>query len=424
MSNDAPAGSVRGVTKLRKLGALERWFWQMGQHRPNHFVMAAEVHGTLLRSQWIHAAEQVLARHPLLSSVLRLDPDGDAHYWRSPIINLPITFKHWESASQWHEDVRSEMSLSLETERAPLIRMTILEGVGRCMLVLSLHHSVADGMSSLFIIRDLLNSLSGTALEPLDVPPSQDQLIAALNLTLTPPEAEPAVPYTYRELDGALPYVDSAELSPRITSALLSHSRREGTTLHGTITAAAVLAGRALSEQWRTSTVRVFSPVNLRKTLNLDDASVIALGVGPSSYPPGGADTLWELARSTRKQLRKFLTKDSPAGVQALFDLLTANKAPVPTVAALSAEHLGFDLMVSNLQSLPFETQFETCSLHRVWGPSVTFSNAGEQDLGIVTVDGTLCLSYTSHRPLPGFLEAVLTLLKGAVEDSPSPSIK
>ena len=400
--------------KLRMLGSLERWFWQMGQHRPNHFVMAAEVHGTISREQWSRAGGQILARHPLLTAALRLDEHGDAYYWRSQDADLLITFKAWGPPDQWQDDVRSEMSLPIDMEKVPLMRMTVLEDAGKCMLILSFHHAVADGMSSLFIMRDLLKSLSGASLVALDIPPSQDHLIKGLNLKFTPSEDEPFVRYTYRDLDIGPPHVETAELDSQITSALLRQSRYENTTLHGAITASAVLAGRSLSDRWRSSTVRVFSPVNLRKALNVSDASVIALGVGPSSYPPNEKDTLWDLARSTRQQLRSFLTKDAPAGVQALFDFLTADNATIETVVATTAEHLGFDLMISNLQSLPFDTQFGVCSIHRVWGPSVTFNNTGEQDLGIVTVNGTLCLSYSSYKPLPGFLEAVVTQLMGA----------
>lgn len=401
---------------LRQMGSLERWFWLMGQHRPNHFAMTAEVHGTAKPEQWLQAAKQVQSRHPFLNASVRMDENGEAHYHRSLDASIPITFKTLAFPNQANEEVKRELSIPFDTTTAPLARLSILEGANRSVLVLTFHHSVADGMSSLYILRDLLRAVSGTPIPELEVPPSQDELIQALKLT--PPAnggGSTPVTYTYRPLTGAGPYVSTAELTPSETSELLSRAREEQSTVHGAIIGAAVLAGRSISPVWKNAPVGVFSPVNLRKALSVGEDSVIALGVASSGYDPDLKGDVWHLARSTRSQLLPFQGKDGPAIVQTIFDHLTAGKAPVETVAASTLQLLGFELMVSNLQTLPFETQFGDLYLHRVWGPAVTFSLHGEQDLGVVTVNGALCLSYTSFAPLPGLLEKTVSILKEAL---------
>lgn len=81
------------------------------------------------------------------------------------------------------------------------------------MLILSMHHSICDGMSLAFALRDVLQSLSGLALIKLSVHSSQEDALgirsqprAQVNSAALRPE-QSAVPMVYRSSSSTAPEV-------------------------------------------------------------------------------------------------------------------------------------------------------------------------------------------------------------------------
>src|SRR5262249_56750761 len=61
--------------------------------------------------------------------------------------------------------------------RAPLIRAVLIQGAGGAAFMLVAHHSIADGLSLAYAIRDTLDALAGRFLPPLPWLPSQDDML-------------------------------------------------------------------------------------------------------------------------------------------------------------------------------------------------------------------------------------------------------
>ena len=149
------------------------------------------------------------------------------------------------------------------------MRAVLCHGATECMFILTAHHSIADGLSLTYAIRDLLCALSGKTLEPLP-PTSPLELLAELSLRMPhnaehpPSDVAPQEgrPVAFRALNGTLPAIDALSLTPEFTRRLIQISRQEGTTVHGALSAALVLAGRQYSSKWRNSPVRILSPFN------------------------------------------------------------------------------------------------------------------------------------------------------------------
>lgn len=403
-----------GRNYLRSLGSLERWFWLMAQNRFNHHSIATEIHGVISRSQWKHAAEQVQRRHPLLNASIVLDDQGRAQFSRASSSNIPLTFCSWTLEDQWKAVMGQELSEHFDTTRAPLVRVTVLEGDNRYALILTCHHAIVDGIGSLFLLRDFLRSLDlESSFESLQVPPSENELVDTLGLTIPPGEEGAApIPTAYRSKNNTRVHIESAELTAEETGALRDRSREEGTTLHCALATALAQAGRMTSPVWRSSVVRVFSPINVRSILGLTDECVIAVGAGLSGFLPSSEGSFWELARSTRAQIAPFTTPEGVTRIVKDFEGLAPENASAEAVADISAQVAGCDLVVSNLQVLPFETQVGELTVHRVWGPAVTFGFEAEQDIGVVTTNGILTLLYTSYSPLPDLLQNAMKILR------------
>ena len=62
------------------------------------------------------------------------------------------------------------------------MRALLLQDSDECDIILVAHHTVVDGMSIVFIMRDLMQALSGKKLEVLPVPASQEQRYMPVSL--------------------------------------------------------------------------------------------------------------------------------------------------------------------------------------------------------------------------------------------------
>ena len=75
------------------------------------------------------------------------------------------------------------MALPFESGNRPLLRVVLVQGDGESELILAVHHSIGDGVSAIFLVRDLLKFMEGYELEEL--PPRS----ALEDLVPTPPAA-------------------------------------------------------------------------------------------------------------------------------------------------------------------------------------------------------------------------------------------
>jgi NRPS condensation-like uncharacterized protein len=69
-----------------------------------------------------------------------------------------------------------ELATPILLNGAPLARITLLRKGGGSILLLSMHHSIADGLSAAFVIRDILKALAGKPLQPLTLTGPQENL--------------------------------------------------------------------------------------------------------------------------------------------------------------------------------------------------------------------------------------------------------
>jgi hypothetical protein len=49
-----------------------------------------------------------------------------------------------------------------------------------------------------------------------------------------------------------------------------------------------------------------------------------------------------------------------------------------------------FEMMISNLGNLPYETNYGELTLEKLWGPSVLAGFEGEQTIGVATINESL----------------------------------
>jgi hypothetical protein len=258
-------------TLLRYLGPSEAYFWLSNQNSWKHFVVAAQITGETTTASWRTALDAVQRRHPLLGVCIDADDSGAPYFRFLPELRIPLQIVPGDALQGWEDEMETELSTPFPVEDALLVRAVLLHEAYRATILLTVHHSIADGLSVALIVRDILEALSGKPLEALPVPQPQEDLcppptIQSTELGYEEPEAPapPSAPGTPLKRDRSLLRVRGLRLPAELSDRLRERSRREGTTVHGALAAALVFAGRDIHREWREAPVRVVSPVNNR----------------------------------------------------------------------------------------------------------------------------------------------------------------
>jgi Condensation domain len=394
------------------LGPSEAYFWLSNQNSWKHFVLAAQITGTTTAASWRTALNAVQRRHPLLSVCIDADESGAPYFRFLPDLRIPLRIILGDTFQGWEDKMETELSTPFPVKDALLARAVLLYESHRATILLTVHHSIADGLSIALVIRDLLEALSGKALETLPVPLPQEDLCpppTTQNADLGPKEhegpASPSAPGTLLKRDRSLLRVQSLRLSAELSARLRERSRREGTTVHGALTAALVSAGRDIHRKWREGPVRVVSPVNNRMILGRGDDCALSIIFPVGSYDPQSSIQFWEIARSVRDDLAEVRTPGGLAAVFSGFDQLISSKPGVQGIAQFELQMCACEMMVSNLGVLPFEVDFGDLRLEALWGPSVFVGIEGEQMIGAATLGGAIHLLHSSYTPIQSLLE-------------------
>ena len=416
---------------LRSLGSLEQVLWLGSQHRPKHFALAAEINGKTTIEGWRTALDAVQRRHPLLSVRIEKVEGHAPRFLQVPGASIPLRILQGDGAlSHWESEMEREMSSPVDPQEAPLIRATLLHHGDRAVCILVAHHAIADGISVTYLIRDLLQALSGQELEPLPVPPTHEELLGITGSEASPVISggdramPPAPPATYRMWDGSPPHIKKLRLTTHLTATLRDRARQEGTTVHGALSVALAFAAREISGGAAQDSIRICSPIDTRDLLGLGGECVAVTGMAVIPIEPRRGDAFWSLARRAKSDLAPARSCEGLVAAQSAMHQAVVNGIDVQGVAGFLAAVFAHDIMLSNLGQVRFGTQFGALRLEAVWGPAILMGFAGAQTVGVTTVNGAIGLLHTSYEPIDslleateGFLRAACATLSGAVSE-------
>jgi NRPS condensation-like uncharacterized protein len=260
----------------------------------------------------------------------------------------------------------------------------------------------------------VLRALSGEHLEALPVIPAVEKQFGLPRNTPFEAslESQPATGAVGRQKDPR-PQVQRLRLSQEFTNSLVERSRKEGTTVHGALSAALVLAARQVYSEWKENLVRILSPVDTRKLLGIVDNFTLTFTTGEVSVEPCGNTDFWELARFMKSGLSSSQTRE---GASFALELLTTvvKGLDIQSAAQLALHAFNAEAMLSNLGSVRYDTTFGKLKLEALWGPSVLRGLEGDQTIGVATANGSLCLLHTTFNPQPPLLEVMEQVLTTA----------
>jgi hypothetical protein len=239
-------------------------------------------------------------------------------------------------------------------------------------LLLTFDHVIADGISSVLVLEDLLAALNGTAKPALPLPMSLEDLVTRTlgpsglgEVPLDADDSRMAVPGRVRPFQGTPPCLHTLEMSSDETARIVNRCRQEQTSVHAAIvTAASHVRGKEFGEQF----VRTFSPINIRKLVGEGQNCCLCIAAARTGIEPLNGIDFWTQARGIRRELDIARSAGGVVHGSSIVEQLVPIDADYPAAEQLLCTGLPFELMVTNLgvQDLSHSGPIRP---RAVWGP-------------------------------------------------------
>lgn len=163
---------------MRPLGAFEEFLWLFDQTNPVHFALTAQVEGHTTISEWRRALDSLQKRHPFFSVYIEKNGSAVGNFRQDSSASIPLrVVQGADVAKRWEIEVELELAIPFDAGQAPLVRAVLLLEEEQAVCILVIHHSISDGRSVTFVIRDLLQALAGKPIDPLPVLSSVEDLL-------------------------------------------------------------------------------------------------------------------------------------------------------------------------------------------------------------------------------------------------------
>lgn len=373
------------------------------------FTVCATVSGTLTAHTLERALRCLERRHPLLLASIERHESGERFVFGQAKA-VPMAVTHAAERDVFALACAS-LNASQWTDEGPRAQLTwVTHDARRSSLLLRFHHTVADGISGILAMRDLLRYTAGQPPEtivPLPspgqnafFPPHASDLRAKFLATFSQEQHVPPTPALRPGVASeGEPVQTAAErlvIDPECASRIASAAKDHGATVHGALYAAVALSVAA--ECGGCGLLRLVHPVDLRRYLSryaLAQSIGEALGCYVSAitteHTVDKKTQLGELARDISAAVRLKKSAEEPllaspvqgellvhmarqlssVDFRRTADQLFLNSFSLSNLGRL--EDLGIDLHVSGLHVSELYFVANTSMLSRTGGSAVSF---------------------------------------------------
>ncbi|MCV7245305.1 peptide synthetase [Mycobacterium mantenii] len=400
---------------------MERLFYRYSERNPAHFSIVAEFGEVLAADKLRTALAAAQRRHPLLSVYVEDHAATRLGFYRaSTVPPIELTVRR-DPEVAWPAAAAEELSRPFDRSRAPLMRATLLQGPAHSALLLTFDHTIADGISSVVVLNDVIAALNGETLSNLPVPQAQEDLIAGaleaiepLNPAELPDDPRMLTPSDIRPFDGALTNVHTLVMSEADTARLAQRCRAERTTVHA---AMVVAMCRVRATERGDDFVRVLNPINFRALVGVGGDCGLYIQSTWTGLSPWDGARFWEQARATTAHLDIARSARGIRTASLAVEQAITIDAEVGHAEELFSRVCPFDMLATNLgvQNLEGAGSLRPTA---VWGPVVQSQTEGEHVTGITTYEGGLRMVTCGYSVPATFLKSVGEAVLAALDES------
>ncbi|MGA1802839.1 condensation domain-containing protein [Rhizobium sp. HT1-10] len=416
----------RYAQSSRLLGAHERLLYLYSKRHHRHFCLVGEFEGHLNEMNLQEALQQLRQRYARLQ--LAVEDGDEGPRFIEHIRPLPVQLITSEGRPDWQPIVEAELAKPFHPWMGPLMRTSVLRGSTdsmRWVIVLTFHHSIADGLSGVAFLHGLARALNGEELPAASERKPVEDLVRQVLGARVPADADqtsPGIPDLetieaiarrplWRPFEADRPKVGAIALPANVTSALVGKARKEGSTVHGAICAAVAIANAA---QHPSGSYAIMSPINMRPALRIEpDEMGLFITAATIRVPIAARLPLWDLARSFAEELKPMRSAQHLFRSIAGVDAILPRNATVDLACGLVGS-LAYDAVVSNLGVVDANLPVGATRLSAIWGPLVLGRIRNERMIGSATIGGYLRLTEARPSHMPDSLQQIVTTLADA----------
>ncbi|MHA1904776.1 MAG: condensation domain-containing protein [Candidatus Thorarchaeota archaeon] len=422
-----------------------------------------------------NAVQKMLVTYPLFGARLEWNENGIQWSTTEGAAEVPVKLYVRESDESWKRALNEEHETPFSPSSGPLTRFILVKGTEESELIVFCHHSISDGRSLQFALREVLLHLGNPNREPpkfsdtpaqtLDMLPDgvsmgrlRSTMIGRYNKKW---DEEEKTLFDEEDLHNIRESfwknseycIEILEFDTDTTQKLVEVSRSNDVTLNSTLNMAFTKArietmgaydGKAL----------IGSAIDTRKRLRVDCSDAVGYYVGTSllQFKYKERSSFWDNVRRYHKDISKQLNSNSifdttltysvldPTIVDAILFLMLGDKvephqsryAKISEFASLKdgivakflerTEEISPDIISTNLGKLALTEDIPGIQLERAFftpGSSLTM----EIVLGFATVNGNLTITlnyfkgYVDGENIRKVRDRTVEILRGLIED-------
>jgi hypothetical protein len=396
-------GESQRLQMRRKLGLFEHLLWLVDQWTPRHFVLVARVEGGSMRAEDMRLALlHAQHRHPILRVSFLINGGNPEFHPIDAPIELRIVQR--TSDTQWLHEAETQLALPFERNNQPLLRVVLVQGEALSELVLVVHHSIGDGASAMFLLRDLLECMEGNPLEELLPRNALEELLGSGETSVTGPPSSPVSQVVKRIERPQKGILQIFEVGPSELSRILDRSRRESTTFQGALLASLLLS---MPEE---DAVQCLAPINLRRIIPpVAEDFGLYISSGLATLDRNAAMDFWSLARTARAQVMQAFDRIALQAKAAAMASVVAAKLSPQTVYEKVWRSGSYNAVLTNLGRFPDTPKlrrFRVTAVYPILSPEL------EPVITVATVAQRAYITVSSHPSIADISSRFLELLK------------
>lgn len=389
--------------------------WLAAEYQSINFALTARVQGLLTRENLRRALDKVQSTYPPLSMRTTVKSNRSVYLVPDASLDIPVRIIERTQSDQWVGEVARELGLAFDLLNDPPLRVVWLRGDQISEIIFVCPHALADGLSVVYLIRDFLEFLEkpDAEVKPLPLAPAMSEVLpdfpAKRKIILQSKLKAALVRILLRLIPGkeieARTEMDyhllAWELSNAQTSALVSRSRSENTTVHAALSSAFLRTfGEFRGDGWKR---RIQSPISLRHRLSepVGEAFGLFVNLVECEIDCSPQREFWEVAREVKEAIIR-QAEDKHAFrslIEANVMMDTIGSVVPPEFVAQSVMAVSYDLSITNLGRLDIPTQYGNIHLEGLYGPSLG-GNPDDIVLGVITIADKMhfTLSFTDIK--------------------------
>jgi NRPS condensation-like uncharacterized protein len=412
----------------RQLGSNERIVHMNIQAGSIGFVVIAHLSISLQENDVRKALDILSKRHPLLQT--RIEIHNNVPFFVSDNVPpIPLRILPRRDETHWIEEAEHECNTVLPSDTGPMIRTVLLTSPEATDVLVRFHHVIGDGMSGMYLMRDLLDLCvkisqeANPALNPLPQRPPIEHLLPPgakgfndfiktssligkqlYNIAIQRPKKIPC-----DDASAAAPCVTHIlhnSCSPEITRSLLEKCRQESATVHGAVCTALLKAVAQYiakrNDHTGAITVGCMSAVDMRRFLHppLGEEVGLYASMVITSHKISPYTEFWNLSREVTESIHRSIGKGEPFVFISLLKRLVPPNAPPSDVAKRASEIYPAAILVTNLGRLHIEEKYDHLKCRAI---HFAVSNKAVPDIynaALLTHHGRLFINFSYNSPL------------------------